>query len=259
MCSSINKDIIIDYSLYLKDLGNINQTTQNTYLRHLRVFLYYCMEMEYIKPFHIKIKNSPVTNKDVYTQSELEILLKKPDIKKCDFSEYRNWVITNFLLGTAVRLSTLRNIKISDLDFDNLQISLREVKNKTPYCIPMSNSLKLILIEYLQIRKGYLNDYLFCTDYGEQMNKSSIQHAIIRYNNRRGITKTSIHLYRHTFVKYWLLNEGNIYELQRILGHKSLNMVTKYANYYGIDLNKNFESHNILSNISNKGKKIHIK
>lgn len=71
--------------------------------------------------------------------------------------------------------------------------------------------------------------------------------------------KTSIHLYRHTFVKYWLLNEGNIYELQRILGHKSLNMVTKYANYYGIDLNKNFESHNILSNLTHKQEKIQMK
>lgn len=152
-CSTIDKNTVIDYIIYLKEKKDINQTSQNTYLRHLRVFFYYCMEMGYIKNFQIKIKSSPVTNKDVYTQKELEILLKKPDLKKCDFSEYRNWVITNFLLGTAVRLSTLKNIKIEDLDFDNMQISLRIVKNKTPYCIPMSYSLKNILFEYLQIRK----------------------------------------------------------------------------------------------------------
>ena len=42
--------------------------------------------------------------KETYTDAELKILLEKPDIKKCDFADYRSWVVINFLLGTDVRI-----------------------------------------------------------------------------------------------------------------------------------------------------------
>ena len=53
------------------------------------------MERGYTEPFKVKI---PVYNKDVkdvYTPEELERLLRKPNLKKCSFSEYRNYQFKN--------------------------------------------------------------------------------------------------------------------------------------------------------------------
>lgn len=256
-CSSVTEKTIIEYALYLRQ-KDINEYTVGTYLRNIRVFFYYCMKLGYMERFDITIKKTYPELKDVYSDIEIQILLKKPNVKKCDFSEYRTWVITNFLLGTGVRLKTLQEMKIKDINFDSKQIMLRHVKNNTPYCIPLSDSLSAILKEYLRYRKGEIEDLLFCTIDGKQLKKTSVQSSIKRYNLRRGIIKSSVHLYRHTFVKHWLLSEGNIYELQKILGHKTLNMVITYANYYGIDLNKNFQKHDLLTSVS-KSEKIKMK
>ena len=63
----------------------------------------------------IRFIKEVITVKYGYTDSELNLLLKKPNLKKCEFCEYRNWVITNYLLGTGNRLNTVINIRIEDV------------------------------------------------------------------------------------------------------------------------------------------------
>ena len=81
------------------------------------------------------------------------------------------------------------------------------------------------VVEYLNYRKGKPEDYLFCTSYGEKFTRDGMKTAIHRYNHSRGVAKTSMHLYRNTFAKKWILNKGDIFRLQKILGHSNLEMV----------------------------------
>jgi len=83
-----------------------------------------------------------------------------------------------------------------------------------------------------------------------QLKARSLQTAIGRYNQKRGISKTSIHLFRHTFAKNWILNGGDMFRLQKILGHNSIEIVKHYVNMYGGDLKNNFDVFNPLDNIS---------
>jgi len=153
-----------------------------------------------------------------------------------------------YLLGTGNRLDTLSNLKIKDINFDNHEIALRKVKNKKPYVIPLAPTLEKTLIEYLRIRKGKPEDYLFCNQYGEQLQKHSITTTIYRYNHSRGVTKTSVHLFRHTFAKNWILNRGDPFRLKAILGHSTMAMVNEneYINMFGKDLHKDFDTFNPL-------------
>ena len=48
--------------------------------------------------------------KETYSDLELSALLKKPDIRKATFAEYRDWVISNFLLNCGSRAATARAI-----------------------------------------------------------------------------------------------------------------------------------------------------
>ena len=63
------------------------------------------------------------------------------------------------------------------------------------------------------------------------------------------MTKTSIHLFRHTFAKNWILSGGDIFRLKSILGHSSLEIVKEYVNMFGGDLKKDFDKFNPLENM----------
>ena len=74
----------------------------------------------------IKVDKSHI---ETYTDEELKLLLKKPNLKKCSFTEYQCWVITNFLFSTGVRQRSLMHIQIKDLDFDNNVVHVNVTKN----------------------------------------------------------------------------------------------------------------------------------
>lgn len=250
LCINITDETVSAFINHLRSQNeDIADTSINTYLRGLRSVLYFFMEKGYTKQFKIELRKAEKKVKETYTDNEINSLLKKPDLKKCSFSEYRNWVMVTYLLGTGNRLSTLSNLRIKDIDFDDHEIVLRKVKNAKQYVIPLSASLEKVLLEYLQYRKGEPDNFLFCNQYGNQLKKDAITTAIARYNHSRGVTKTSVHIYRHTFAKKWILNGGDIFWLQKILGHSTLDMVKEYVNMFGGDLKNNFDRFNPLDNI----------
>jgi len=251
VCANITDVLITSYILHLrKTRKDISDISINTYLRGLRVILYFLMDRGHITPFKISLIKADKKIKETYTDEELEQLLKKPNIKTENFATYRTWVIICYLLGTGNRVRTLCNIKIGDIDFSSHEIKLRAVKNHRQYIIPLSSVLEKTLREYLEYRKGNPDDYLFCTQFGQQLTQFGLSTSIKKYNKRRGVSKTSIHLFRHTFAKKWILNGGDIFRLQKILGHSSLDIVKEYVNMYGADLQNDFSNFNPLDNMS---------
>ena len=246
------------YRAFLYNLENVNDQTINTYFRDYRVIVYYAIDHNLAESRQISIKNLESGIKDVYTIQELEKLLKRPG-KKCSFSEYRNWVVVNYLLATGNRVSTVVNLKISDLDFDDNMIAINVQKNKKRARIPMEKAhlakiLRTYIDEWLIGSDGtYLSEYLFPSSYAENsrpMSRVSMGRAIANYNRSRGVQKTSIHLFRHTFVKNWIIGGGDLHSLQRILGHSTLDMVVHYANLYDTDLREKVDEYSALSHVS---------
>ena len=188
----------------------------------------------------------------------LKRLLKKPNVKECTFTEYKTWVFENYLLGTGNRISTALNIRIKDIHFSDGVIILRKTKNRKQQIIPMSKTLEGVLMEYLLYRDGSEEDYLFCNEYGEQGDRRSYQQAVYRYNIKRNVNKTSCHLFRHTFAKNWILNGGDIFRLQKLLGHSSMDIVKNYVNMFSDDLQIGFDEFNPLDNLCSSGTKIRM-
>ena len=56
-------------------------------------------------------------------------------------------------------------------------------------------------------------------------------------------------MYRHTFAKNWILNGGDIFRLQKILGHSTMDMVKNYVEMFDDDLKRDFETFNPLDNM----------
>lgn len=123
-------------------------------------------------------------------------------------------------------MSTLVNLKIGDLDFDNQLIKLSHTKNKKAQIIPMNRTLFEVLQEYFLYRKGDKEVYLFCSQQiGKKLTNSGIQMAIKNYHLKKGINSHSIHKYRHTFAKTSIKNGVDVFTLMKLLGHSSIKVI----------------------------------
>lgn len=249
LLKDIKRKTVDRYILLLQEKG-ISSTSINTYIRGMRAILYYLMKLEYFEEFKINTIRAEKKIKEIYTDAELKILLEKPDIKKCSFIEYRTWVIINFLLTIPVRASTLVNIKINNLDFENELITLAKMKNRRQQILPMGRILKGILLEYLQFRNAKNNEeFLFPNGYGEPLTVRTLETNIETYNKRRGVMRTGIHIFRNVYAKKWIVAGGDIFRLQKMLNHNSLNMVREYVDMFTDDLKKDFNKFNALEQL----------
>lgn len=238
----IDESVILRYQQSLK--ASVNSiSTVNHYLRVLRAYLNWLYEHDYLShKIVVKMVKCQETIKEVYTEEELIKLLQKPR-NIDDYTEWRNWAIINWLLGTGNRINTVINLKMKDVDLSNGYYLIREQKNKKVSTNPLDTTLINVIKTYLKkCRNGAdAEDYLFVSVYGEQMTDNAIRYAIYKYNHRRGVSKTSAHALRHTFAKMYIMNGGDMVHLQKLLGHSTLEMSKHYVNLYGCDIKKGFE------------------
>lgn len=201
--------------------------------------------------FPVRMIRADEPIKEPYTADELERLLKAPNKSTCSFAEYRNWVIVNFLLGTGCRASTLINLRIEDIDLSASTVLFRHMKARNQIVAPLTRRLGRLLEEYL----GYRNetapaDLLFVSEYGTALSRSTLENAIWSYNHKRGVEKTSIHLFRHTYAKLYIQAGGDPFRLQKLLGHSDLAMTRKYVALYADDLKVNYDVLNPLEQMT---------
>ena len=117
------------------------------------------------------------------------------------------------------------------------------MKNRKAQVIPLCSQMVSILREYLRFRRGGDGDFLFCSETGGQLTESCLRQSIARYNRRRGVQKTSIHLFRHTFARKYLIDcGGNAFTLQKLLGHSTLAMTKHYCAIFDADITRNYDS-----------------
>jgi len=246
--SLLSKTDVEQAIVTMRDKG-LSQNSIASYIRAFKAFISWCNEEGYCD-LNVPNYRPAETVKETYTDKELSALLKKPD-SNSSFSEFRNWIIVQFLLNCGCRAATIRNIRNKDVDLESKQIVFRHTKAKKIQVIPLSSTMVANLRKYMGIRQGRPDEYLFCTETGEMFTREGLSSAIERYNKSRGVEKTSIHMFRHTFARKYLLDcGGNALTLQKLLGHSTLEMTKHYCNIFDADIAKNFDNISPLEKLS---------
>jgi integrase/recombinase XerD len=93
---------------------------------------------------------------------------------------------------------------------------------------------------------------LFLNCDGLPLTRNGVQQMLRRCGREAGVTgvRCSPHTLRHTFAKTYLINGGDIFSLQRILGHSSLASVRAYLNLFATDLKKQHQRFSPVDNMA---------
>jgi len=176
-----------------------------------------------------------------FTESEVKAILgavdksapySRPGKRQCQHSNptaQRNRVIIYLLLDTGVRASELCGLSIKDVDLKARHILVMGKGSKERQ-IPFSESTGKLVWRYLALRKAEnVGAVLFPSSRsGHPLPARELYHIIARIGDRAGIPDVHPHRFRHTFAIQFLRNHGDVYTLQRILGHTTLDMVKRY-------------------------------
>jgi integrase/recombinase XerD len=214
----------------------------NTYLRSIRAFWSWLESEDIIthNPFHqVKVPRAPHKVADTFTRNQIHSLLAAIDTTT--FVGQRDYLIVILFLDTAMRLTELSSLRLDDLRLDDATIRVMG-KGAKERLVPVGRFARRLLWRYLnQIRPMPLNPRctsLFLNDYGLPMTGRHIRQRIRLYGRRAGIdgVRCTPHTLRHTAAVSFLRNGGNVFSLQRLLGHTSLNMTRHYCELADVDV-----------------------
>ena len=231
--SKFDKTVYNQFVAALQGDDRKNDITTASYCRSIRAFLYWCMENDYIKPFKVHLPKYQKAIKRCYTDDELKRLLKPPT-SDCSEVEYLSWVFVNLAAGTGLRLASMLNLRVSDIQDSTVYID--KTKNKRGMRVYINVDLQRILRRYIRLFDLSENDYLFTNGEGVRYARNTLQQHIRRFNKSRGVSKTSIHLFRHTFARNYYLNTHDVYSLCRLLGHSGIAVTEGYLSELGADV-----------------------
>lgn len=141
---------------------------------------------------------------------------------------------------TGMRLAEIQGLKWDCVSFTTGKIMVKRIwdskagvlkettKTKTIRVIPISSDLRSVLVPLCQGRSA--SDFVFQA--GDGRNGFSFHHAartLRAFCRKAGVREVRFHDLRHSFASNFVMAGGNIYDLQRMLGHSSVTMTERYS------------------------------
>jgi integrase/recombinase XerD len=214
-------------------------TAINTRLRAARAFFRFLRKKNHIpvNPTEdlslIKEKRNVI---ETFTNEQIRMLLRVPD--RNTFTGLRDYTLMIVMLETGVRLKELVGIRVQHVNLADGYIRITEAKGYKERNVPIQRQARQVLRHYIAVRGHSETDFLFVTLNDEPIAYRSVQKRIAKIGKLSGVknVRVSAHTFRHTFAKLSVQNGANIFELQAILGHTSLEMVRRYVNLFSKDV-----------------------
>lgn len=147
------------------------------------------------------------------------------------FTGSRDRAILFVLTDCGLRASELCGLATDDVDWSGQTMLIRHAKGSKERVVPFGQATRQALSAYMA-RRGELDSRaLFVTVYGEGFDHFRLRHIIMRRCETAKISgiRCSPHTFRHTMAVSYLRNGGDVFSLQKLLGHSSLEMTRKYA------------------------------
>ena len=206
--------------------------TVNARLKALRPFFAYCVETGVFD-------TSPAEGLKYRTQEPRIVDHDMGDVKRLldiigtgTFTATRDTSLLLFSLDSGTRPSEALQLRPSDIDTTLRRAVIRAVTAKTRQGrnVYFSERTAAVVERLIQARPEEWDNAVpvFCTSYGGQWSTHAWTTQLRRYAQKAGLKRFSIYDLRHQFAIQYLRNGGDVFTLQRSMGHNTLTMTEKY-------------------------------
>lgn len=147
----------------------------------------------------------------------------------------RNVALLTTLLDSGLRISEICGLRLEDAHIDQGYVKVLGKGNKERI-VPLGTLAQKVLYRYIfHFRPEPVSpadDYLFLTLAGECLTTNAARLLLKRWGKNAGVPRLHAHLCRHTYATSFLNQRcGDVFRLQQILGHTTLDMVRHYVHY----------------------------
>ncbi|MBR4940446.1 MAG: site-specific integrase [Clostridia bacterium] len=261
--SSNSLDVDILKSELLEYFSEIPQTSParfNHPYQYLHALFSWCAKQDYLpyNPFD-KLQLKKIRddgNVQPAQIASIQTFLKSLD--KHNYTELRDYNIVLLILDTGIRTSELMALRDDDFDPNTQSIVIRpEVaktsRSRTLYLSPMTNSS---LKKFLKVKPAEWEHWIFPTRDGTQLKANVLGRNFRKYCKRSGVKFTPYQI-RHSFATFYLENGGDLFTLQRQMGHTDLQMTKRYTEISDkllVECHKNYSPIGLLQSSTRKVK-----
>ena len=184
---------------------------------------------------------------DALTEQQVKELFKfmlSRRKKRYRIAYLRDLALIGVFVFAGLRRGEALNLKIQDVDFENKLIHLTHTKTRREEVMPMCNSLKQLLEDYIKVRltlKRYTDHVFVCSNrMGNDKRRGDgsfrtrgVQLLFQEINEHLNFGKKILpHLLRRSFATMLLRRGSNIVQVSRLLRHSSIDVTVKsYIGY----------------------------
>jgi len=204
----------------------------------------------------LKLPQLPKTYPEPLTAEEIERVLAAS--LEATHESLRNFSILMLFLDTGIRLDELVNLRLSRVDFAIGEMTIMG-KGSKERKVPIGTQAKKALMDYItKERPEPINPRddgrIFLNADGYPMTHDAVEKLFQRLKKTAQVKKLHPHMCRHTFSVRYLVNGGDAFSLQKILGHTSLEMTRKYVNLASGDVKEKHRKFSPMDNLNFRGK-----
>jgi site-specific recombinase XerD len=200
----------------------------------------------------LKLPQLPKTFPEPLTEAEIEKVLYA-SLENTQ-ERLRNYAIMMLFLDTGIRLSELVNLKLSKVDLAGGEMVIFG-KGSKERRVPIGSQAKKALIDYMAHERGEAanpndEDILFLNEDQNPITGNVVEKVLQRIKKAAKVPRLHPHICRHTFSVRFLINGGDVFSLQKILGHTSLEMTRKYVNLASGDVKEMHRRYSPMDNMN---------
>ena len=191
------------------------------------------------------IKENQIENSDILSMRppKIEKSLPRPlnisqinaiinsisDIKQTPWIVKRDRAILALIYSVGLRISEALNLNKSDILSASETLTILGKGGKTRI-VPIIDSIKSVIIDYLENCEFTDSEALFINNRGERLTPSSIQKLVKKSREFLGLSsKVTPHALRHSCATHLMENTGDLRGIQELLGHSSISSTQIYA------------------------------
>lgn len=166
------------------------------------------------------------------------------------FTGDRDRAMLLFLIDSGVRHQELTDLIIGDVNFNTGAVLIRQGKGRKSRTVFIGSKTKRALMAYLRHRPRYTDDQpLWLTRTGDTLTRDGIKEVVRRRARAASIPEPGLHKFRRAFAINSLRNGMDLVSLQRLMGHSSLAIITKYLKLVTQDLQTAHERFGVVDNL----------